>query len=1512
MKLTSKQTLSVCLQNVLLLYACLANSAQSTLLDMVDAIAAFDNETDISGTNVCIFTTANSSLPAISPQLLPTLMAKYPTVFLHTFDYVTVEHALLASLVLLDLTAYHYEFPFKYIQQRLNQHPCYKKTAKFIILLGGSSFQRKQTAIHYLEKFSILNYILVPVSNSSSSLTLYTKNQFTNHEYYFRSDDRPVQKFFPDKLRNINGYKFKLQGITMYPYMSFNDEGIVYGLVPHFVKLVIQKRCNGTTYFTEDPSIRRAMDAVFNIPDDRFSYPQTFYFREETGIYFICPIRTVRDFLRHLLKPFSVGIWIILAGLFAFCRIVQILFPTLYQYDLIALTFFGGGGIEYHQPFAFRIITLTLAILMFFLSEAYNTKIISLMTIAKYYEQPQTIDELHNSDFRILSTRAGSKFLGPISDNFLSYPATLRAERRLGHRVLEHYCMMMHLGNAWLAVSQQWEDFLGSLYIVEEPLMIDKNLIQFAQHTPFFDLFETMFGWLNDSGIWAHMLQKSKEMLYRGPKMFEATQFQEIIFYFNDLYCVWILVVAGWMISTACFVVEIVTDACRQRKLRRAARFLNVTQKYPFHYASITEDCNLSPTIDKLVQLQRHRFLSNANAEICIVTTNASTLSATHPNVMGLLISQHPTMFATERNMQVLLRRRYANVVLLDATGWDQFFDDQGIVNYAIVPMPSNNFDRVDNTTIYTENRFSKMETYVQLSDLDQMHRLFPNKFTNLHRFHIRIGVIPDFPYIIIYPDRTVGGLISHFFNDVGRKVLNLSYTFIHQLSSRDDLEANFNLASFREHFQHEIDLREMGGVCLLCPVNTGRDFLTHLLKPFSLAIWMVLAGVFMVCVILRRRYPHIFRYDLILVTFFGGGGIEYNQTFAFRIVLLTLAMLLFFFSEAYNTKIISLMSLAKFYERPETMAEFRKSDYRIVRAKTHTALLGDLRSKMISVRETNQLRRKLGIRMYRYYCTTLACGDAWLIALSEFQVESFPMYVLREKAIETTQRMQFATNSPIVGTIKRYFGLYCETGLWARQKGRHNNILSVLSEMKNTFSEVIFYYDDLLCVWILFAAEKPIKSNQKLKYANVVLLDVTGWDQFAAEKPIKSNQKLKYANVVLLDVTGWDQFKQQFRDNPCHFIDARFIVLVTRLCYLKDRSTVVQFFDDQGIVNYAIIPMPLRDSDPTSDISIYTENRFSKEKIFVEMRNLDNLHRLFPNKLANLFGYRIRVGVRKNDFPYIMIYSMDRDETSEDEGGNVILGTVKIFLWDVGIRVLNFSYSFFEQASDQYDGDVYFDISLERAHFQHKFAFREMGGICLLCPARTGRCFFPYLLQPFSLGFHHQPETMAEFMASDYKFLRYENEHTKHLDGKLRSKQLDAEEFQLMKAKYGLQIHHHFCSLQICGDAMLQSSMLLHTESHPVFMVREKINPTLHTLQFAENSPLFRTVQYYFGLYNERGLWRYTMNKHYNMLKKPPTPTNTLAGVVFYFEDLMSVWLLLVAGWMFSIVVFVCEVYFQ
>uniref|UniRef100_A0A182TDJ8 Uncharacterized protein n=1 Tax=Anopheles melas TaxID=34690 RepID=A0A182TDJ8_9DIPT len=111
-----------------------------------------------------------------------------------------------------------------------------------------------------------------------------------------------------------------------------------------------------------------------------------------------------------------------------------------------------------------------------------------------FTEQPQTLDEIQQSDLRIMFSRGAVDIFSSLKNNFLSPSATMRAQKRYGYGVYEHYCAMMYKGNAWIAVAPQMMDLMGSLYMVSEPLMINKLLIQLMQHSPFFDLFERMFG----------------------------------------------------------------------------------------------------------------------------------------------------------------------------------------------------------------------------------------------------------------------------------------------------------------------------------------------------------------------------------------------------------------------------------------------------------------------------------------------------------------------------------------------------------------------------------------------------------------------------------------------------------------------------------------------------------------------------------------------------------------------------------------------------------------------------------------------------------------------------------------------------------------------------------------------------------------------------------------------------------------------------------------------------------
>ncbi|KFB45778.1 hypothetical protein ZHAS_00013754 [Anopheles sinensis] len=421
-----------------------------------------------------------------------------------------------------------------------------------------------------MKKLGILNFIVVQVElETFDKLTVWTKNQFTNHENYFVSDHRPVAHFFPDKLHNLNGYQFVLHGDWDYPYIMPYADG-VYGVLPKFIDIIIREQCNGTISYSQDTKHIYLADLRYNEQELRLSFMHTIYFREQSGWYLVCPERKERDFLQPLLKPFSMGIWIVLGALYVTCRVLQFLFPTTYRYDLVGITFFGGGGTEYEHPFQFRIVTFTLIVLLFFLSEAYNTKLISLMTFSKFFKQPETLEEFVHTDYRILAVPSSMELTLGLKHNFLSLSETRREERRLGPRRNEIYCSIMSQGIAYTVVGIGLENYAVPLYMIPEPVIVDRFLVQFNQHSPFYELFQIYFDRFNDAGLWINLFNRHMHALGKvRPHLQGIEQFQEVIFYFDDLTCIWILVIAGWFASAFTFVGEVIWWKIQNKFLAR-------------------------------------------------------------------------------------------------------------------------------------------------------------------------------------------------------------------------------------------------------------------------------------------------------------------------------------------------------------------------------------------------------------------------------------------------------------------------------------------------------------------------------------------------------------------------------------------------------------------------------------------------------------------------------------------------------------------------------------------------------------------------------------------------------------------------------------------------------------------------------------------------------------------------------------------------------------------------------
>uniref|UniRef100_A0A182T0T1 Ionotropic glutamate receptor C-terminal domain-containing protein n=1 Tax=Anopheles maculatus TaxID=74869 RepID=A0A182T0T1_9DIPT len=288
-------------------------------------------------------------------------------------------------------------------------------------------------------------------------------------------------------------------------------------------------------------------------------------------------------------------------------------------------------------------------------------------------------------------------------------------------------------------------------------------------------------------------------------------------------------------------------------------------------------------------------------------------------------------------------------------------------------------------------------------------------------------------------------------------------------LDGRPEFDLTFAYTDFRPHYMHDVTLKEHGGYCVLCPFHTERDFLRHLLKPFSFGIWLVLGALIVVCRLLGRLLPSLFPRNLLEEIFFSA-SIPHRLPFPTRVVSFAVTVLIFFLSEAYNAKIVSLMSISKYFDRPETVRDLIESDFRIAIPGVRAPLIAEaFPGKLISRRRADAIYRERGDLMYTEYCTVTYCYLAYMNVVIGRNQYGFQQYVLKDMVVQRMLTIQLSTHSPFYEQFAEFFERYYQSGIWMhRLEYMNRKLVRDMEPIRNRFGEVVFHFDDLACVWVL------------------------------------------------------------------------------------------------------------------------------------------------------------------------------------------------------------------------------------------------------------------------------------------------------------------------------------------------------------------------------------------------------------------------------------------------------------
>lgn len=103
-----------------------------------------------------------------------------------------------------------------------------------------------------------------------------------------------------------------------------------------------------------------------------------------------------------LFMPFSWQVWITIVMIFAAAEMLKLLFPNTFENNPFLLVVCGFERLDLHQAGRWeKILLLPLIILMFFMSNAFETKIISLMVSKPSIQRIKTMDDLRQSGLKI-------------------------------------------------------------------------------------------------------------------------------------------------------------------------------------------------------------------------------------------------------------------------------------------------------------------------------------------------------------------------------------------------------------------------------------------------------------------------------------------------------------------------------------------------------------------------------------------------------------------------------------------------------------------------------------------------------------------------------------------------------------------------------------------------------------------------------------------------------------------------------------------------------------------------------------------------------------------------------------------------------------------------------------------------------------------------------------------------------------------------------------------------------
>lgn len=212
--------------------------------------------------------------------------------------------------------------------------------------------------------------------------------------------------------------------------------------------------------------------------------------------------------------PFDPIVWIVLTLLLATMQLVKCLFPSVFRNDPILLILCGFERFSLHKAgFLEKSVLNSLILLMFFMTCAYETKIISLMISKPAAVEIETMQDLLESGVNIKANLlsmpylANHSLLGPIVYN----NTNLEQKMDLNHA----YVRFRFSVEAAIPLYYDSDNKLYRYKIMDQPLNMEVRVYRFSWRYPLMDSFAHTLTVFVESGLQTYWVEKDMKKEWR-------------------------------------------------------------------------------------------------------------------------------------------------------------------------------------------------------------------------------------------------------------------------------------------------------------------------------------------------------------------------------------------------------------------------------------------------------------------------------------------------------------------------------------------------------------------------------------------------------------------------------------------------------------------------------------------------------------------------------------------------------------------------------------------------------------------------------------------------------------------------------------------------------------------------------------------------------------------------------------------------------------------------------------